>query len=218
MPISTAIEKRNRALVAFTAITGIRDGAAISLKLKHFDSVRRLVLQNLKEVNTKFSKRIDTFLFPLNDLLEQIFIDCIRYLREVELFAATDPLFPKTSLAQDENNCFTAIGLSREHWANATPMRTIFEDAFKCASLPVYTPHSFRHMIVSQMYARGLSVAECEAWSQNLDHEGAMTTLTSYGKISMEEQGRLVRGAKKPDQQADLIAQIRSLVAVNKSS
>lgn len=218
MPISTAIEKRNRALVAFTAITGIRDGAAVTLKLKHFDAVRRLVLQNPNEVNTKFSKRIDTFLFPLNDTLEQIFIDWTRYLREVELFAATDPLFPKTSLAQDENNCFTAIGLSREHWANATPMRTIFEDAFKRAGLPVYTPHSFRHMIVSQMYARGLSVAEFKAWSQNLGHEGAMTTLTSYGKISMEEQGRLVRGAKEQDQESDLIAQIRYLVTANKLS
>ena len=78
------------------------------------------------------------------------------------------------------------------------------------------TPHSFRHMIVSQMYARGLSIAEFKAWSQNLGHEGAMTTLTSYGRISLEEQGKLVRGAKKPDQEADLIAQIRLLVAVKK--
>ena len=48
-------------------------------------------------------------------------------------------------------------------------------------------------MIVSEMYKRGLSVAEFKAWSQNLGHEGAMTTLTSYGKLSLEEQGQLVR-------------------------
>lgn len=216
MPAETTIEKRNRALLAFTAITGIRDGAAITLKLKHFDSARQLVLQNPNEVSTKFSKRIDTFLFPLDDGLEQIFLDWILYLTKVELFAGTDPLFPKTLVTQDENYCFNAAGLSREHWANASPMRTIFEDAFKRADLPLYTPHSFRHMIVSQMYARGLSVAEFKAWSQNLGHEGAMTTLTSYGRISLEEQGKLVRGAKKPDQEADLIAQIRLLVAVKK--
>ena len=215
MATSTAIEKRNRALVAFTTITGIRDGAAITLKLKHFDGVRRLVLQNPLEVRTKLSKRIDTFLFPLNDHLEQIFIEWIRYLKEVELFAETDPLFPKILIAQDENNCFTPVGLSREHWANATPMRTIFEDAFKRAGLPIYTPHSFRHMIVSQMYARGLTIAEFKAWSQNLGHEGAMTTLTSYGKISVEEQGRLILGSKKLDQDDSLLAQIRSLVTAN---
>ncbi len=37
MPADTAIEKRNRALVAFIAITGTRDGAAVTLRLKHFD-------------------------------------------------------------------------------------------------------------------------------------------------------------------------------------
>ena len=36
-----------------------------------------------------------------------------------------------------------------------------------------------------------------KAWSQNLGHEGAMTTLTSYGKIGLEEQGRLVRNASQ---------------------
>jgi integrase/recombinase XerD len=33
MPFETAIEKRNRALIAFVAVTGIRDGAVVSLRL-----------------------------------------------------------------------------------------------------------------------------------------------------------------------------------------
>lgn len=52
-------------------------------------------------------------------------------------------------------------------------------------------------MIVSEMYRRKLSVQKFKAWSQNLGHEGAMTTLTSCGKIGLEEQGRLVRNAGK---------------------
>jgi hypothetical protein len=48
-------------------------------------------------------------------------------------------------------------------------------------------------MIVSEMYRRELPVIAFKARSQNLGHEGAMTTLTSYGKPSREEQGRLVR-------------------------
>ena len=177
MPYATPIEKRDRALIAFTAITGIRDGALISLKLKHFDANRCLVLQNPVEVSTKFGKRIDTFLFPLNDTF--------------------DPMFPKTTLGQDENNCFTAIGLSREHWSNASPVREIFKAAFKTAELPEYTPHSLRNMIVSEAYRRKLSPATLKAWSQNLGHEGMLTTLTSYGKIPLEEQGRLVREKAK---------------------
>lgn len=193
MPSETAIEKRDRALIAFTAITGIRDGAMVTLKLKHFDESRRLVLQNPKEVATKFSKRIDTFLFPLNDTFEAIFLDWVAFLRNDELFGEHDPLFPKTALGHDSDHCFKAAGLSREHWENASPVRTIFKTAFRNADLPEFTPHRFRNMIVAEMYRRQLTVTEFKAWSQNLGHEGAMTTLTSYGKIGLEEQGRLVR-------------------------
>lgn len=195
MPSASTLEKRDRALLAFVAITGIRDGALITLKLKHFDAARRLVLQNPNEVNTKFSKRIDTFLFPLNSMFEQIFLDWVHHLRHVELFAETDPLFPKTQVGQDDENCFAAAGVSREHWASAAPIRDIFKTAFERVGLPRFTPHLFRNMIVSEMYQRGLSVVECKAWSQNLGHEGALTTLTSYGKIGLEEQGKLVRQA-----------------------
>lgn len=193
MPSVSPLEKRDRALMAFTAITGIRDAALISLKLKHFDEMRKLVLQDPREVSTKFSKRIDTFLFQLNDGFEDIVIDWVSYLRNVELFGDNDPLFPKTGMGQDDDQCFKADGLSREHWANATPVRKVFKDAFRRVGLPEFTPHRFRDMIVSEMYRRGLSVQEFKAWSQNLGHEGAMTTLTSYGKIGLEEQGRLVR-------------------------
>ncbi len=197
MPDQTPIEKRNQTLVAFTAITGIRDGALVSLKLKHFDKSRMLVLQNPVEVATKFGKRIDTFLFPLNDLFEQIVLDWLQYLKQEQLFTDHDPLFPKTALGHDKNDCFMPTGLSREHWANASPIRAIFKAAFEAAQLPVFTPHSFRHMIVSEMYARKLSIAEFKAWSQNLGHESAMTTLTSYGKLSLQEQGDLVRNTVK---------------------
>lgn len=196
MSTDTAIEKRDRALIAFTVITGIRDGALVSLKLKHFDANRMLILQNPSEVSTKSSKRIDTFLFPLNDMFEQIFLDWVEYLKQDQLFADSDPLFPKTALGHDLNDCFTPIGLSRQHWADSSPVRSIFKTAFEVARLPTFTPHSFRHMIVSEMYARKLSIVEFKAWSQNLGHETAMTTLTSYGRLSMQDQGRLIRESK----------------------
>ena len=61
------------------------------------------------------------------------------------------------------------------------------------------------------MYRRELPVPVCKAWSQNLGHEGAMTTLTSYGKIGLEEQGRLVRKESKRSDD-DLLSQIKELV------
>ena len=195
MPHDTAIEKRNRAIIAFTAITGIRDGATISLKLKHFDAGQNLVLQNPKEVTTKASKRIDTFVFPLSDLLEDIFLEWVQYLQNDLAFSNHDPLFPRTAIKHDENLCFAKSGLSKEHWTSATAMRAIFRIAFESVGEEYYGPHSLRHMIVSEAYSRKLSHGEIKAWSQNLGHDGLLVTLNSYGKLSVEEQGRLIRKA-----------------------
>ncbi len=195
MPSRTPIEKRDCALIAFTILTGIRDGAIITLRLKHVDVERRLIIQHPSEVATKSAKRIDAFFYPLGDHLEEIAINWVRYLRDELLFGDDDPLFPKCVQSHDENNCFVALELSREFWSGAGQVRTIFKAAFESIGLPPFTPHSFRRTLVSEMYNRGLSVAECKAWSQNLGHESAMTTLTSYGTLSLEEQGRLVRNA-----------------------
>ena len=50
LPASTDIERRNRALIAFTILTGARDGAIASLKLRHVDLTERLVRQDAREV------------------------------------------------------------------------------------------------------------------------------------------------------------------------
>ena len=73
----------------------MRDGALISLRVKHVDPARLRVIQNPKEVATKASKRIDTFFFPVSDTCEQIVVEWLRYLREALLFSDDDPLFPK---------------------------------------------------------------------------------------------------------------------------
>ena len=41
MPVNTEIERRNRALIAFTLLTGARDSAIASMKLKHVEPGRR---------------------------------------------------------------------------------------------------------------------------------------------------------------------------------
>ena len=61
MPHRTDIERRNRALVAFTLLTGARDSAIASIKLKHIDLAGGSVFQDARDVNTKFSKSFTTF-------------------------------------------------------------------------------------------------------------------------------------------------------------
>ncbi len=52
MPTDTEIERRNRALVALTLLTGARDRAIASLKLKHIDLIAGCVNQDAREVKT----------------------------------------------------------------------------------------------------------------------------------------------------------------------
>ena len=205
MPASTDVERRDRALLAFTAITGVRDGALISLRVKHVDPVRRLVVQHPNEVSTKASKRIDTYFFPVSTTCEQIVLEWQRHLREVLLFSDDDPLFPKTSVGLDDNECFFAAGVCREFWSSAARVREVFKAAFKNAGLPLFTPHSLRHMLAHLAYSHCRSPEAVKAWSQNLGHESPLTTFTSYGTIATERQGELIRTAHPVDADTDIL-------------
>lgn len=96
MPVDTDIERRNRALIAFTLLTGARDSAIASMKLKHVDLPDGKVEQDAREVKTKFSKTFTTFFFPVGNEIREIVANWVRYLREEKLWGNDDPLFPAT--------------------------------------------------------------------------------------------------------------------------
>src|SRR5262249_1369196 len=92
MPAGTDVELRNRAVVAFTLLTGARDAAIASLKLKHVDILGNKVEQDAREVRTKFSKTFTTWFFPVGDAIRQIVVDWVGYLTEEKLYGpVTDP-------------------------------------------------------------------------------------------------------------------------------
>jgi integrase/recombinase XerD len=99
MPTSSEIDLRNRALIAFTVLTGARDSAIASMKLKHVDLVANSVFQDAREVDTKFSKTFTTFFFPFGDEIRRMVAEWARYLREDKLWGNDDPLLPATRIA-----------------------------------------------------------------------------------------------------------------------
>lgn len=213
MPVTTDLEKRDRALIAILMLTGVRDSALISLKLKHFDTHRLLVSQDPREVKTKNGKWIETYFFPVAPDLTEIVLEWVNYLQLTKLFGPTDPIFPKTQNAQDANQQFAVAGLSREHWQGAQAVRNIFKAAFERAGLKYYHPHSLRHTLghIGQKVCR--TPEEMKAWSQNLGHEGVMTTLTSYGHMTPHRQGEVIQGLGQAKPNDDVLAQMRELLA-----
>lgn len=216
MPSSTAIELRDRALVAFTLMTGCRDGALVSLKMKHVDLKNQRVTFDAREVDTKFSKNFETYFLPVGDDVLSIFVDWVAYLTTDHLWAPTDPLFPKTMMAFDAGEGFRVGGLAREHWTTANAVRRIFRDAFEHAGLPYFHPHSFRHTLAQLGERVCRSPEEFKAWSQNLGHDHVMTTFNSYGKVSAPRQAEIIRqlGTPNAPAQRDLAELLRQAVKV----
>src|SRR5262245_26092418 len=194
MPCITEIERRNRAVIAFTLLTGARDGAIASLKLKHVDVAEGRLVQDAREVRTKFAKTITTTFFPVGEEIHKIVADWVEFLRTGKLFGPNDPLFPSTQIVVGEDSCFRAEGLSRSGWSNATPIRKIFKDAFTAAGLAYANPHSFRKTLAQLGQRTCRTPEEFKAWSQNLGHEQVLTTFASYGQVAHERQAELIRG------------------------
>jgi len=61
MPNATLVERRNKAGFALLMITGARDSALTSLRLKHVDLVEKQIFQDAREVRTKNSKTFYTW-------------------------------------------------------------------------------------------------------------------------------------------------------------
>jgi integrase len=212
MPRETDIQKRDRALVAFTILSGMRDRAIVSLKLKHIDLNKEVINQDSREVKTKASKMIITYFFPVGEDIKQIVIDWIDYLQKDKLFPLTAPLFPRTKTKLDENNNFTAAGVEPEHWSGANQVREVFKTAFNGAGLPYYNPHSFRNTIVNLGERLCQNPEQFKAWSQNLGHEHVLTTFTSYGCVDVFRQGEIIGNMEPNSEKKTTLDDIKKLV------
>lgn len=183
MPHATDVEKRNRAIIAFILITGVRDGALISLKHKDVDVGKREVWQDPKHVKTKNRKGITSQFIPIDALALEIVLEWISYTRDVLDMRQDDALFPKQKITNNpETLHFDMDRLSNEHWANATPVRNVFHDAFKTAGLPKCQPHTLRNTI-STWALENCDQLQFKAISQSMGHDHAMTTYNSYATL-----------------------------------
>ena len=206
MPDKSEIDRRNRALIAFTLLTGARDSAIASLKMKHINMDENCLFQDARDVNTKFSKTFTTNFFPVGDEYRLIVADWVDYLNDELLYGHDDPLFPKTNVINGESRTFEASGLKREHWANATSIRKIFHDAFEAAGLPYFNPHSFRNTLAVLGEQLCRNAEEFKAWSQNLGHEGVLTTFYSYGEVQPNRQAEIIQNLGSPSKDLEIRA------------
>jgi integrase len=217
MASNTALERRDRALIALAVLTGARIGALASFRHGHVNLDEGYVEQDARTVRTKFSKTFRTYFLPVSDEALAVFTDWHDELGRDHLWGLADPLFPATEMGLGSGGGFATVGLARRAWSTNSPVRDIFKRAFESADLPYYNPHSFRDMLVRHAFTLNLSPEQMKAWSQNLGHTDVLTTFTSYGQIPTHRQGELVRQSAKATEMSGAtgaeIAALKSLLA-----
>lgn len=201
MPFETEFQKRDKALFAFFMLTGARDGAVASLKLKHVNVDLGHVFQDAREVNTKNAKTIMCQFFPVDPAYRDCFAAYLTFLREVKLFGPEDALFPKARVGVVEGQGFANLGLAREGFANAAKLNTIIRGAFAAVQMPQYTPHAFRKTLTHLGNEITKTPEQFKAWSMNLGHESVATTINSYLPLTTERQMELIRNLSTLDQE-----------------
>ncbi len=150
----TEVDRRDRALISFSLLTGARISAIVSLPIGAFDRDDLVVNQDPSlGVKTKYAKRITTALFPLKyDKPREYFLGWYDYLVNEKGFGATDPIFPSTKIEQGEENVsyYSSGEVKKEFWEKSSSARKIFEKRFNAAGVPYFHPHTFRHLVVKE--------------------------------------------------------------------
>lgn len=182
----TEVDHRDRALIAFTLLTGMRDKAIMTLPLECFDVEKLLVHQDpQKGVLTKFSKTIPTMIFQFDEELLKHVLDWHRFLKEEKLFDNAAPLFPRTKLEQKSETdlCFEGTDVEPFCWSTTQGIRTVFKKRAEAAGLRYYSPHKFRHTATVEAFKHCRTAEELRAISQNFGHANIGTTFGTYGTL-----------------------------------
>jgi len=206
--VESEMDMRDRAMIAFTALSGMRDRAIITLPVGCFDEKELVVYQEpARGVKTKFSKSILTVLFRFDTDLLNFVLDWVGYLRKEKLFTDEDPMFPSTEVEIESSisQAFVAKGIEKVFWKNAGAMRKIFQKRAKEMGLEYFSPHKFRHFAISEAQKYVYNPEQLKAVSQSVGHQNLSTTFFSYGGMAPERVKDVITGMdfdkKKPKKQ-----------------
>ncbi|MDM8347276.1 tyrosine-type recombinase/integrase, partial [Pseudochrobactrum sp. sp1633] len=183
MPSVSLIHRRDRAILAVFALTGVRISALLSLRIQHVDIETRSIFQDARFVQTKNKKTMRTKWFPVGEDIENILIDWV--IENLNNGAnPTDPLFLR---AMDPIRLLKEPAYSGPLRDQGTVRKTI-ECACKNIGIQKFKPHAVRSTLARFGNELCRSQKQLKAWSQNLGHENIKTTDSCYAKLDVSDQ------------------------------
>jgi integrase len=197
MPSSTIGERRDRATLAFLALTACRVGALLYVRIKHVDLEKNVLNLDAREIPTKFSKSFTTPFFPVGKRYKDELSQWIEELRTKEFLGPDDPLFPRLKVEATKSQGFISTGLTREFMKSTGTISKMVGDVFVKAGLPRTSPHRFRDMIGELIGKADLSIDEAKAFSMSLGHKNLSITLSSYAVPTMDQQRVIMDQVRK---------------------
>lgn len=189
--VRNEIDQRDRALIAFLLLSGMRYTAICTLSLACFDVAELTINQDRRlSVKTKAGKVITTRLFPFHEKLLEYVLGWVTYLAKTKSFEPGQPLFPRTKMEQKEGGLsFVANKVEPVFWSGGNSIREILKRRSEQARLEYYNPHAFRHAAVHIASQYCVTPEQFKAVSQNLGHEHVATTLKTYGMLDDHRVG-----------------------------
>jgi integrase len=186
MPSQSLFDQRARAIFAIAFLGSLRADTLISLRIKHVDIDRHLILQDGRKVRAKAGKSIHIYWFPIPSCFGIAITDWVHSLRNLG-FTDVDALFPP-------NDCIKhrpmTLGANRKPVAvMSTTYAVTAAFAVACRDQAVkFTPHSAKDCISAERDKRPLTQLQRKAWSENMGHENEQITERHYGKLTNEQR------------------------------
>lgn len=197
MPSDSVKDKRNRAMIVVLALTGLRDGTLIHLRLKHLNIEARYLVIDPQEVPVKCGSYHVIALIILDERLLDILQDYVIMLKKEYHFRDDDPLFPKL-MTEHCNHHFTHGDFSNQFLADAQIVQRLCKQVFLKHLGKAYTPHSIRHSLAYLSKKLATNPQELKALSQNLGHKTTMHMMETYGQIDHHRQLEIIQTEMMP--------------------
>lgn len=179
LPSRTLKDRRDRAIFAIAFVSGLRESALITLRMRHVDVATKRVHHDGRDLKAKNGKSFEIDWFPRTEPFQAVLLSWLNEVRGLGLYG-DDALFP-------DIRAVTGQGIASLARVSVAPMRTagavdaVFAVARK--GRRHYTPHSARHTLAALGDKLCGTPEQRKAWSLNLGHASEAVTWAHYGKV-----------------------------------
>ncbi len=181
--------RRIQAAIALLFLSGMRDGAFVTLPIACLDLPERTLYQLPERgVHTKNAVAAITYLLDIPDLLDVV-TRWDHFLRGS--FPVDAPWYPALSRTGEE--LVAPAFPARER---ASCLRDDLELLCESANLPYKSPHKLRHGHIVYARERAQNMGQYKAVSQNVMHASLQTTDTLYAALKRDQIKNVIAGLK----------------------